>query len=310
MRTTQRELRKYCLSFVLTVLFCAPSTTAFESGQSGPLLSREGQVFKLDDIEISLFGIRVANALESDDVAQRLIDHLDEMKSYGIQSVNVSLQGARTGTANAFASNGALRQSYSDRLRAILDATADRGFVCVVTFYYQARDQDLQDDEAVRAATRNATELLKPWRHVWLYVINEPGHAGFDRSILTSSAGRAELYAIIKGIDPDRITYVDGSSNDGFDAHTSTRSSGGDVAVEYVRQDDYSSPGQFTDIQRSEAQADAQATFNSGGYWFWHAAWHQKADADEFPRFDKGGEGTPSDPGGAFVWDRMRDLTF
>jgi hypothetical protein len=90
---------------------------------------------------------------------------------------------------------------------------------------------------------------------------------------------------------------------------TGTRESRGGIVVEYRRQDSYVDPGVFSASEQAEARADAQATFEAGGYWFWHSAWHQKADRPGWPRWDAGGEGTADDPGVSFVWSLLRELS-
>ena len=275
-----------------------------------PVLTRSGNFFLLDGVEIYRFGLRAANALQDDTITQRLIDNLDAMKNHGIQSVNVSLQGANTGITNAFNTDGTLISDYTSRLTIILDALAQREMVGVVTYFYQDRDQELANDDAVREAVQNATEFLLPWRNVWLYVINEPGHQGFDRTILKTSSGQQEIYNLVKSIDSGRLVFVSNSANDGFTAGTAATASNGNVAVEYPRQDTYPQPGVFTSDERTQAQNDAMTTFNNTGYWFWHAAWHQKADASGWPKFDEGGQGTESDPGTSFIWNTMQSLTY
>jgi hypothetical protein len=276
-----------------------------------PTLTYDTGKFKLDGNLISPFGIRVANALENDTISQRLIENLDSMKSYGIHSVNISLQGARTGSANAFNSDGTLKSEYVNRLENILNALADRNMVGVVTYFYQARDQELDGDDAVRVAVVDATLVLKPWRNVWLYTINEWYHDGFDQPIIKTAAGQREIYNLIKGIDPQRITFVSDvfGANDGFIANTGRTASKGNVVVEYRRQDAYTSPGIFTMDERVQAQIDAEITYNTGGYWFWHAAWHQKADIEGWPRFDRGGEGSLDSPGSSFIWNTLKYLS-
>ncbi|MBI4100118.1 PQQ-binding-like beta-propeller repeat protein [Candidatus Microgenomates bacterium] len=283
-----------------------------------PVLTRETGVFKLDGVEISRFGIRATNALESDVVTQRLIDNLDSMKTHGIQSVSISLQGAKTGTTETFNSDGTLRSVYANRLANILDALVARQMVGVVNFFYQARDEDLTDSNAVRAATTNATNFLKPWRNVWLNVINEWYHGGFTQPLMTSVSGRIELFNLIKSLDPQRITHVsdDTGAHDGFLSDTGTTTSNGNVVIEYARKDYYTAdggvPGDFDNTvdgtTRTAIQDAAQTTFNNKGYWFWHAAWHQQADSVAWPRYDKGGAGTAADPGVSFIWDKMQAL--
>ena len=286
-----------------------------------PVLSRSGTVFLLDGKPIAPFGLRAANALQSDAATDRLIAALPSMRERGVQSVVVGLQGGRhteggNSAFSGFDAEGALVPELRDRLARLLDASAGTHVVAVVNLFYQGRDQELRNDEAVRQAVRTTLEFMAPWRHAWIHMINEPGHAGFDRRILTSPQGHATLHQLAKEIDPGRIVYVSQASgaNDGFLADTWNRlpavtpPTAGNVSIEYERGDSYDTPGVFTSRFREAAMRDAGEAARAGGYWFWHAAWHQKADAGDWPRFDPGGGGTATDPGTAFIWNTMRAL--
>jgi hypothetical protein len=312
---------------LLALIACgdAPQATSAEPEvaleASTPVLTREGEAFLLDAEPIAPFGLRAVNALQSDAIANRLIAQLGLLRAHGIQSVVVGLQGGRhteggNSAFNAFDARGGLAPDYAARLARLLDATAAAGIVPVINFFYRGRDQELTDDEAVRTAVRESLVFLRPWRHAWVQVINEPNHRGFDRHILTSPEGQAELYRVAKEADPGRLVYVshEPGAHDGFLADTWGRVPGvtppepGNVAIEYLRGDRYDAPGVFSRSDRDAAVRHASETVSRGGYWFWHAAWHQKADAPGWPRFDPGGAGTQADPGVSFAWEAMRAL--
>jgi hypothetical protein len=283
-----------------------------------PFLTYDSRRFKIDGVEISPFGIRAVNSLQSDVITADFISHLDTMKEHGIQSVKLCIQGGRATEGgnsffNGYNADGSLKSEFFDRLEDILNATAERGMVLVLQLFYRGQDQELTDDEAVLNAVENTVNWLEAggWKHYWLHVINEWYHNGYDHDQLKTSAGQIEIYNLIKSINPDIITHVSDAdgANDGFDADTGLKASNGDVVVEYRRQDDYTSPGVFTLDERLQAQNDAKTTFNNGGYWFWHAAWHQKADLEGWPQFEKGGDGSSKSPGASFIWDTMRQLS-
>ncbi len=286
-----------------------------------PVLSRDGGVFELDGEPIRPFGLRLANALQSDEITDRLIGAMDEMAAHGIQSFSLTIQGGRhtaggNSAFNGYAPDGALKPEYRDRLARLLDAAADRRMVPVVVFFYRGRDQELDGDGAVRAAVRNTMRFLRPWRHLWVNIANEPYHSGYDQALLTEADGYRELYRIAKAADPDRVVYAshDTGANDGFVSDTWGRNgeappTGGDVCIEYrPGLDAMDRPGVFAASDRDRAKREIEATYRGGGYIFFHAAWHQKADAGGWPRFDKGGAGTEDDPGVAFAWETMRSL--
>lgn len=299
----------------------SPEGPLATGGEGVPVLTRKHDTFKLDGRPISSFGIRVANALQNDEITQRLVEALDDLESHGMQSVALTIQGGRhteggNSAFNGFQADGSLDPRVADRLERVLAETAARNMVPVVTLFYRGRDQELDDVGAIRAAVVNTLEFLEPWSHAWVHLINEPNHPGFDHEVLTTASGQAELYRLAKRTDPDRIVNVGPGpgANDGFRVDTWARlpelqpPSDGNVSIEYVQGDSYDAPGRFDADNRARARRHAEAAHRSGGYWFWHAGWHQKADTDGWPRFDKGGAGTADGPGVAFIWNLMREL--
>ena len=298
------------------------SSAVRPSSRLTPVVTRDGTTFLLGGDPIQPFGLRAINALQSDPIADRLLASLSWLRAHGVQSVVVGLQGGRHAEGDnsaftAFRAEGSLEVEYLERLGRVLDSTAQTGMVVVVNLFYRGRDQELTDAAAVRRAVRESMTYLRPWRHVWIYMINEPGHAGFDHQILMSSQGQTELFRVAKATDPDRIVYVSPArgANEGFlvDSWSRLREvtppEAGNVAIEYVRGDAYLEPGVFPNEFRDDARRHAAQAARAKGYWFWHASWHQKADADGWPRFDAGGAGTANDPGTAFIWDVMRELS-
>ncbi len=319
-----------CLFLIYWLSACTKSDTVVE--EDLPVLTRENNVFKLDGEPIHRFGLRAANALQSDEITERLIGSLEELKAYGMQSIAVTIQGGRyteggNSAFNGFNPDGSLVPDVAYRLELLLDEMAHQNMIPVVMLFYRGRDQELVDDDAVRNAVINTVDFLRPWPHVWMHLINEPGHGGFDQELLLAAEGQVELYELAKKTDPSRIVSVsdEPGANDGFYVDTWGRISetdpplNGNVCIEYVRGESYTSPGVFdegdrpyqeVDDYRTQAIAHARETYEGGGYWFWHAAWHQKADEPGWPRFDKGGDGTAEDPGVAFIWDVMRELAW
>ena len=292
-----------------------------------PVLLREDSRFRLDGVEISPFGLRAANLLQSDAIANRFVASMDDLLEHGIQSFSLTLQGGRhthggNSAFNAYYRDGSLKPEYAQRLVRILDAARRKRMVPVVVMFYQGRDQELADTDAVHAAVRNTVELLRPWRHLWINAINEPNHAGYDQDILTTHEGQRELYRLAKSVDSARIVYVshETGANDGFLSDSWGRLDAvsppaqGDVMIEYARgwpeqYDSFREPGVFPEGWMQRAIRDADESVQRGGYWFLLACWHQKSDADGWPRFDAGGVGTRADPGVRPIWDRMRELT-
>lgn len=292
-----------------------------------PVLTREDGRFLLNGNPILPFGLRAANALQTDDIATRFIDGMEGMLEHGMQSFSLTIQGGRhthggNSAFNGYNPDGTLKLEYARRLARLLEEAGARQMVPVVVAFYRGRDQELVDEDAVRDAVRQTVTFLRPWRHVWINLINEPNHGGYDHRILGTPEGQVALYELAKAIDRERIVYVshEPGANDGFLSDSWGRlrevspPADGDVMIEYARgwsegrYDSFREPGVFPAGWAEMAMRDAEAAFRRGGYWFFLACWHQKADAAGWPRFDKGGVGTAEDPGVAPVWDRMRAL--
>jgi hypothetical protein len=287
------------------------------------VLSRANERFLLDDQELMWFGLRAANVLQSDEITAGFIDQMDAMLAHGMQQFSLTMQGGR-GTEggnslfDAYNADGSIKAAYEARLHALMEASASKGMVPVIVCFYRGRDQDLTDADAVRDALVNTMESVAAWKHWWLNAINEPGHGGFDHSILTTEAGQVELYQLAKATDPDRIVYVSEASgaNDGFLSDTWGRNGigssmpAGSVSIEESRRDAYTNPGEFTGDAITSMLNRRATAFAIPAYFFLHAAWHQKADAESWPRWDKGGAGSEQDPGVAFAWDEQADLQF
>ena len=180
-----------------------------------PVLTRASGVFKLDGDDIFLFGLRAVNALQDDGRMQSLVAGFASMKVHGMQSFVVNFQGGRfeeggNSDFNGFNANGTLKVAFRDRLGALMDSAVIYRMVPVVQFFYRGRDQELTDDNAVRAAVVNLTSYLSAWQHLWIQAVNEPNHAGYVRTILASgTANFPEIYDSIIATDTDRIAYVE-----------------------------------------------------------------------------------------------------
>ncbi len=158
------------------------------------VLTAQGRRFALDGEPFEMWGLRLANALEDDDHVERLIDHLDEYRSYGITAFSVFLQGALTGSANAFRADGSLVDAYMARLARIIEAADARRMVVNVGYLYQSRPAALDplaqgigldertnqqaewprdvfaDADALKAGIVNATAWLRDRRYANVFV--------------------------------------------------------------------------------------------------------------------------------------------
>ena len=284
-----------------------------------PTLTISGTDLLLDGIQVAPFGLRAANALISTAKVTELIDNLDLFRSAGIQSINVSLQGAGTGNIQGFESNGALKDFHRNEMVRLLTATEKRKMVLVVTYFYFGTDQDLDDEQAVLYAIDEATVFLKPWRHIWVYAANEHGHGNYDHDILVTVGRRQEIVDRIKALDSSRLVSVGGlpgtaDSIGDINANTRATAASGDdgsgrpdVVVENTRTE--TSKGVYSGAEKNTNRDRATDSRSNSGYWFWHSGWVQDAvptAADV--HFIRGGQGTEGDEGDGWLYDHMTKL--
>ena len=191
--------------------------------------------FALGGARFDMWGIRVANALESDAAAHALVHTLDDYLAHGINTVAPFLQGGSTGSANPFDANGsftrhtrreessqtfkgrgdlegvAVHNAHLDRLAVLIEEADARAMVVNVGVFYQVRIRQLTDEAAVIAAAQAVARWLsgKGYRNVFVDLVNEYGHPGFaemplcyGRSARYSADGGGELIRAFKRTAP------------------------------------------------------------------------------------------------------------
>jgi hypothetical protein len=159
---------------------------------------------------------RAANAIFDDEAradddpaanTAEFISHFDEYRARGILAYTVSLQGGSPGyegaVATAFNADGTLKPAWLDRAAQVIEAADARGQVVILTYFYQGQDQVLADDQAVRAAVRNATDWLiaRGYRNVIIEIANEHDTATYKQPLIKgnlATGGVSELIALAK----------------------------------------------------------------------------------------------------------------
>jgi hypothetical protein len=138
----------------------------------------------------------------------RFIDSMDQYKTKGILAFTLNLQGGYPGYEGAINSayerDGSLKVAYMGRIARAIEAADARGMVVILGLFYQRQDQMLADEDAVRAATRNAATWLlqKGYTNVLVEIANEYRHDGFDHAILREEAGEAKLMNLVRSVHP------------------------------------------------------------------------------------------------------------
>jgi len=136
---------------------------------------------------------------------------MPEWRSRGLLAFTINFQGGspegyskeQPWVNSTFRADGSLKSEYLGRMRRILDRAGELGMVAIVGYFYFGQDQRLQDEQAVKAATTNATRWLRQqgYRHVLIEIANECDNRAYDHDILRP-ARIPELIALVKSIEP------------------------------------------------------------------------------------------------------------
>jgi hypothetical protein len=163
-----------------------------------------------------LMNFRAANAIFDDEAradddpaanTAAFIAHFGEYRARGILAYTVSLQGGAPGydgaVASAFTPDGSLKQPWLDRAAQVIEAAGAHGQAVILTYFYQGQDQVLADDQAVRAAVRNATDWLvaRGYRNVIIEIANEHDTSTYKQPLIKKNlaiGGVAELITLAK----------------------------------------------------------------------------------------------------------------
>jgi hypothetical protein len=153
---------------------------------------------------------------DSDVNTEAFISSIPQYVAQGVRAFTISLQGGDPGYEgalnSAFTAEGALRDSYLARVRAVVEAVDRHGAVVILSCFYQRQDQALTSDEAVRTAVGNVARWIADsgFTNVVLEIANEFGHKGFDHQLLRGAEGQAELIRRAKQVAPRLLVSSSG----------------------------------------------------------------------------------------------------
>jgi hypothetical protein len=206
---------------------CAEPTRPLDPPDAGPAntpaaytprtrLELDGSRFRLNGkltyagrpAEGKLLNVRMVNAVFEDENREafdperntaEFVGRMPEYVNHGVRAFTVSLQGGFPGYLgarnSAFKSDGGLDGTYLSRVARVIERADALGAVVILSLFYQAQDQVLRNEEAVRKGVVNAADWVrqKGYRNIILEIANEYGHSGFNHAILRSDAGVAGL---------------------------------------------------------------------------------------------------------------------
>jgi hypothetical protein len=170
-----------------------------------------------------LMNFRAINAIYDDENKDQLIPGFDPeantdefirwiptYRELGMLGFTLGLQGGKPNyegnVASAFWPDGSLKPEWLDRAERVIRAADAHGMVVILSYFYKIQERQMEGDEAIRRATREATDwvIAKGFGNVIIEVANEYNTSGYKHPILTAGKaeatfpGVAELISLIK----------------------------------------------------------------------------------------------------------------
>lgn len=137
---------------------------------------------------------------DADRNTNEFIAAMPSWREHGLLAFTLNLQGGspygysgpvQSWLNSAFRPDGSLDPAFMGRLARILDRADELGMVVILGYFYFGQDQNLKDENAVKTASRNATQWLldKGYQHVLVEInnecdINSPTKKRYDHAIL------------------------------------------------------------------------------------------------------------------------------
>ncbi|MEO2004341.1 MAG: hypothetical protein ABGY41_09595 [Candidatus Poribacteria bacterium] len=164
----------------------------------------------------STFEDRNRDDFDSDANTAAFLSHIPDYYAHGVRAFTLNLQGGFSGDEgvlnSAFEPNGSLRAPYLARIGRVIEACDRQGIVVILGCFYQRQDQVLEDDDAIRAAVRNAVQWVRDegYTNVMIEVANEFDHNGFDHDLIKSVEGQVELVRLANETAPELLVSTSG----------------------------------------------------------------------------------------------------
>ncbi|MBN2093748.1 hypothetical protein JW964_29275 [candidate division KSB1 bacterium] len=189
------------------------------------VFSIKGEKTYLNGQSILLKGVRLSNALISDNAVEEVIAHLDTFAYYGLNSFSVYFQGSRFGDIKGYREDATLDLVYSTRMARLIEAADKKGFVVLVGCLYWGTSKSRWENWTQKEANQaifNTVSWLKTnnYRNVFIDVDNE-GMAlktkNFDNRELVLAGKKAAPRCVIatnyKGDPPPEADFAIHHSN-------------------------------------------------------------------------------------------------
>ena len=311
-----------------TILLFFLFAIIFQASSSENVFSIKGNKTFLNDKEILVAGLRCSNALISEKATNDLINHLNEFKLYGVNTVSVFVMGSRYGNFKGYFEDGSLNPEYSERLARIIQAADKRKMIVLVGCLYwggSTAKWDSWTQKEANTAVFNTVKWLSEnnFRNVFVDVDNE-GMAmrekGFDPAELVRAAKKADPSFFIatnfKGLPPAEADLgIHFSEKDPakpyIESEGTPTNAPGNYWGKYSKApplENYINIGIYTDEMKANQIEITRNHFKNGWGYMFASTWLQCVPPHG-PNSSPGGDGSAENPGIRWWLEALKELT-
>ncbi|MBA7544324.1 hypothetical protein ES705_36676 [subsurface metagenome] len=288
------------------------------------VFSVKGNKTYLNDKKFQSIGLRCSNALLSDETVIDLINHLDEYKEYGLNTISVYFMGSRYSNIHGYNLDGSLNSVYQARMAKIIEACDERSMVVLVGILYWGSGTATRANEYysnwkqqdVNNAMRNTIEWLQ--KNHYLNVFVDPDNEGMAET--GAKYNIEEMICEGKKVGPGIAIAYNGSGNPpscadlavhfGFKSellpYIQSEGTPNEYWGEYSKEkglNRYINVGIYTEGKKEFQLADTKEFLDSGYGYLFASTWLQNIP----PNYNPGGDGSPCNPGIKWWLDYIKE---
>lgn len=281
------------------------------------IFSVRGNKTYLNGKAFQCIGLRCSNALLTDKTVDDLISHLDEYRSYGLNTISVFFMGSRYSNIFGFQQDGSIDPVYRKRMEKIVEACDSRGMVVLIGILYwgsglsnlENKNYDRWTQADVNAAMRNTVRWLseKNYKNVLIDPDNE-GMAkrakGFsiDEMICAGKEANSSVPIAYNG-QGYPTPCADLSVHYGFRTkdkpYIQSEGTPDQYWGEYSKENglnEYINVGIYTSTKKEQQIKKTREILDRGDGYLFASTWLQNVP----PNYKLGGDGSPCSPG--IIW--------
>lgn len=329
-----KQLVRWIRPFVLVPLVI--------TGSEAAELTCNGDRFFMDGKPLTVWGVRVGSASQSEELKRSLLQHLDEYVAHGVNAISVFYQGTSGEFSNPFSRDGVLIDpDHQRRMEEIIQACGRRNMLVVVGIFYWGAHAtaNFADREALANTVTTVSSALKPYRNVIINIANEHSSREYgphltdpqtiiefcrlvhrvDPTRLAGGGGYNRAHNVVIGRSPDVDVLLFDYNNakdtvaqiyDQYVAAGVTNKPIVDVELFGAYTKKFLPPGVFPDEFKQEHFRNLAGKLPRPGLsvFFHNNPWLQGKSMGATNRFELGGQGTADDPGIRWYFEHVRQL--